>query len=117
MQDDFEQRTQRTELGPQPDPMLKEHKANSMWVWLIGVVVAGVVVAVLFGLSEPTPNTASMGNQPAPATTGSNAPPQSTMPASRDNSNATLTPPVTQPSGQNPPSTTGSGNSAPSQSQ
>jgi hypothetical protein len=58
--------------GPQPDPMLKDGRANSVWVWLIGVVVAGVVVAVLVAISPTSPpNGASMSNQPGLA--GSNS--------------------------------------------
>jgi hypothetical protein len=99
MSDDFAERTQKKEPGPQPDPMLKAGSANTMWVWLIGVVIAGVIVAILVALS-PTPNTASLPNQPN-AAVGSSAPPQSTLPASRDTSSAPPSPPVTTGSGGN----------------
>jgi hypothetical protein len=98
MPDDFPERTETTEPGPQPDPMLKTGRPNTMWVWLIGVVIAGAIVATLVALS-PAPNTAALPDRPV--ATGSNTPPQSTMPASRDNSNAVTTPPATTGSGDN----------------
>lgn len=99
MRDEFGQRTQVPEPGPQPDPMLKPGRANSVWIWLIGVVIAGVIVATLVAIS-PAPNTASLPNQPN-ATVGSSTPPQSAMPASRDDSNASPSPPVTTGAGSN----------------
>jgi hypothetical protein len=101
MRDDFERQVHGQEPGPQPDPMLKEARSGSVWVWLIGVVIAGVVVATLVAVSPPAPNSASRAPDRPAMNAGSSTPPQSAMPASRDTSKAPPSPPVTSGSGGN----------------
>jgi len=56
------------EPGSQPDPMLRTGKMGGMWLWLIGLVIVGAVVATLFAFNPPSANTAAI--VPAPQITG-----------------------------------------------
>jgi hypothetical protein len=54
---------------PQREPLLRAAKTDGMWLWLIGVVIVGAVMATLFALNPPSVNTTA--NAPTlPQTTG-----------------------------------------------
>jgi hypothetical protein len=81
-----EYQTPQHEPGQQPDPMLRTGKMGGMWMWLIGVVIVGVVIATLFALNPPSTNLAA--EHPAPQTSGASTPAGSPRPAVRTTTGA-----------------------------
>jgi hypothetical protein len=75
------------EPGPQPDPMLRRGKIEPVWLWMGGIVIAGIVVATLFAISPPDNHTAR--NAPAaPQTAGKTAPPSVALAPGRQTTGA-----------------------------
>ncbi len=88
-EDNVKVRENETEL--QPDPLMKEGRASSAWVWTIGIAVIAVIVIFFFAVGRNNNHTTSVANQQHATrfTTGaSDKPPHTAVPAGRQSSNA-----------------------------